>query len=106
MKSATLLSILVGFPLLASAALPPQFQRQRELVSIIESGDVADALEGRPIDAIEMNGTDSYVVRGGDCRVSVQIISPGESMRNGWAGPRPYELDVGEADCVAEGTQN
>ncbi|WP_018148247.1 hypothetical protein [Henriciella marina] len=106
MKSATLLSMLVGFPLLASAALPPHFQRQRELVSIIESGDVADALKGRPIDAIEADGTDSYVVRGGDCRVSVQIISPGERMLNGWAGPRPYELDVGEADCLAEGTRN
>lgn len=99
MKPALILTGLVALPLIASAALPPQYQRQRELVSIIESGEVSDALDGRPIDAIETDGSDTYIVSAGDCKLIVEIVGTGKRMPDGWVGPRQYHLKVGEADC-------
>lgn len=100
MKPALILTGLVALPLVASAALPPQYQRQRELVSIIQSGEVADALDGRPIDAIETDGSDVYIVRAGECTLTVEIIGTNERMPEGWVGPRQYDLKVGEAECA------
>ena len=100
MKPALILTGLVALPLIASAALPPQYQRQRELVSIIESGEVSDALDGRPIDAIETDGFDTYVVTAGECTVIVEITGADERMPDGWVGPRQYDLKVGEAECA------
>ena len=52
MKSAFILAALMSVPLAASAALPPQYQRQRELVEIVQSGEVEDALDGAPIESV------------------------------------------------------
>lgn len=100
MKPALILTGLVALPLVASAALPPQYQRQRELVSIIQSADVSEALDGRPIDAIETDGSDLYIVRAGECTLNVEIIGTNERMPDGWVGPRQYDLKVGEAKCA------
>ena len=100
MKPALILTGLVALPLIASAALPPQYQRQRELVSIIESGEVSDALDGRPIDAIETDGFDTYIVTAGECTLIVELTGTGERMPDGWVGPRQYDLKVGEAECA------
>jgi hypothetical protein len=99
MKSIITLTALMIVPLVASAALPPQFQRQKELTSIIESADVAEALQGQSIDSIETEGDDVYTVTAGDCRVDVTIVSQPRIMPSGWAGPRQYRLSVGEAEC-------
>ena len=100
MKPALILTGLFALPLVASAALPPQYQRQRELVSIIQSGDVSEALDGRPIDAIETDGSDIYIVRAGECTLTVEIIGTNERMPEGWVGPRQYDLQIGEVNCV------
>lgn len=99
MKAPITLVGLLLLPLAASAALPPQYQRQRELVQIIESQDVSDALDGRPIDSIRTDGHDTYIVTAGDCSVEVTVTDKAEPMPSGWAGPRRFQLDVGEADC-------
>ncbi|RIJ23618.1 hypothetical protein D1224_04970 [Henriciella barbarensis] len=106
MKPALTLTALVALPLIASAALPPQYQRQRELVSIIQSGDVSEAMDGRPIDAIETDGSDTYIVRAGECTVIVEIVGTGERMPEGWVGPRQYDLQVGEAECIDDISPN
>ena len=90
---------ILAFPLIASAALPPQYQRQRELQSVITSPDVQEALNGGPIDSVSTDGNDVYLVRSGDCTVSVTIVDSTKKMPAGWAGPRQYELQVGEAIC-------
>lgn len=105
MKSALILSALMNVPLVASAALPPQYQRQRELVEIIQSSEVQAALNGAPIESITRNGEDRYTVTGGVCSVVVEIVDETGQMPGGWAGPRRFSLSVGEADCLSSSDQ-
>lgn len=102
MKPAIVLAALMGVPIAASAALPPQYQRQRELVSIIQSAEVEEALDGQPIDSVSMTGDDRYTVTAGLCSVEVEIVDKKRVMAPGWAGPRQFELRVGDADCAQE----
>lgn len=99
MKSAFIPAALMSVPLAASAALPPQYQRQRELVEIVQSGEVEDALDGAPIESVTRTGDDRYTVTGGLCSVVVEIVDETGRMPGGWAGPRRFSLSVGEADC-------
>ncbi|WP_084420267.1 hypothetical protein [Henriciella litoralis] len=100
MKTGIVTLGLLLLPLAASAALPPQYQRQRELTQIIESPEVEDALDGRPIDSVATKGDDVYVVTAGTCSVVVEIVDSKTLRPSGWAGPRQFGLSVGEANCV------
>ena len=92
-------------PLLAQAALPPQYQRQRELQSIITSDEVAEALPSQPIDSISTTGDDVYSVKGGTCSVDVRIVSDPAPGGAGWVGPRQYHLDVGVSVCRGQDSE-
>ena len=79
-------------------ALPPQYQRQDELRSIIDSFEVVEAVG--EIDKIEYVDWDLYRVTGGACHVDVKIVdvppAPGAEMI---VGPRVYTIEVGERVC-------
>jgi hypothetical protein len=102
MKTGIVTFGLLILPLAASAALPPQYQRQRELTQIIESPEVEDALGGRPIDSVTTNGDDIYVVTAGACSVVVEIVENTAQQPSGWAGPRQFGLSVGVPACSDE----
>ena len=94
---AGLLSLVAGLP--ALAALPPQYQRQRELLAIINDIDVVDAFGFDGIDAIELVAPDLYQVRGGKCALEVSIEDLPNTHGEGWAGPREFTIVVGEPTC-------
>lgn len=92
----------LALPLIAQAALPPQYQRQREMKEIITSPAVEDALQSRPIDSISTTGDDVYTVTAGPCSVTVTIVDGGKRKPAGWAGPRQFDIEVGEGVCASE----
>ena len=89
----------IALPLIAQAALPPQYQRQRELEAVIASPEVEEALKSRPIDSVSTTGDDVYTVTAGPCTVTVLIVTDAASKPAGWAGPRQFELEVGDPTC-------
>ncbi|MCB1497086.1 MAG: hypothetical protein KDJ86_14960 [Bauldia sp.] len=81
----------------ASAALPPYWQRTREIERIAGDSRVHDALNGSLIVSITWTGEDRYEVRGEDCVVTVTIVDiPGNE---GIAGPRNFDLEPGAPQC-------
>ncbi len=91
------LTILACVP--ALAALPPQYQRQRELLAIITDDRVVDAFGFGGIEAVEFMEDDLYQVRGGDCVLEVRIENLPNTHGEGWAGPREFTTVVGEPQC-------
>lgn len=91
-----LLSILT---LPALAALPPHYQRQKELVAII-SHVIEDFGINRPVESILMKDQDMYEVTSGPCRMEVVIVDashePGEDLM---AGPRQFAIEAGPLTC-------
>lgn len=86
--------------LLAEAALPPYYQRAREMQAILESRDVALRLQDHgPIDILQRVAEDLYRLKAGPCSLDVRIIDEPADHRPGWAGPRRFHLDVGEVVC-------
>ena len=83
----------------AMAALPPQYQRQRELQAIIGDDGVVDAFGFSGIEAVELVGPDHYQVRGGTCTLEVMIEDLPNSHEASWAGPREFRLAIGEPAC-------
>jgi hypothetical protein len=81
----------------AQAALPPYWQRARELTAILENSDVARELDEAPITRIEATSEDRYRVSSGNCTVDVQLI--GKARSN--PGPRLFDLRVGKRKCVS-----
>ena len=94
---AGLISLAATLP--ALAALPPQYQRQRELLTIINDMDVVDAFGFEGIDAIELVAPDLYRARGGKCVLEVSIEDLPNTHGEGWAGPREFTIVVGEPTC-------
>ncbi len=82
----------------AFAALPPYYQRAREIAAISESSDVQEALRGAPIDSIVWTGTDRVQVKGGNCSAEVLIIDTGK--RSDPPGPRKFKLKVKKPTCA------
>ena len=82
------------------AALPPQYQRQAELLAIIGDEGVIDAFGFGGIEVVELNGVDHYIVRGGDCMLDVLIEDLPNEHEAGWAGPREFKLVLGERACA------
>lgn len=98
----------LGLTLVASstalAALPPQYQRQAELLAIIGDSAVVDTFEMQGIDAVEYIDTDLFEVRGGGCTLEVRIIdTPGEHAP-GWVGPREFSVELGQLNCPNAGS--
>jgi hypothetical protein len=84
----------------AAAALPPYWQRLRELEAILRSMDVADRLQESPIVSVTVTGIDVYEVRTESCTLIVNIVdrplAPGEEPM---VGPRQFQLEIGEPEC-------
>jgi hypothetical protein len=81
----------------AFAALPPYYQRVREITAIAESKEVQEAVREAPIDSIVWTGPDRVQVKGDRCSVEVQIIDTGK--RADPPGPRKFKLKVKKAVC-------
>jgi hypothetical protein len=78
----------------AQAALPPQYQRARELVAVVET---ASGILNDPIDRVEYYGDDLYRVWAGKCRLDVQIV--GTPTDETIAGPRQFRPEAGQPEC-------
>lgn len=91
------LSLITILP--ALAALPPQYQRQRELIAVISNSEVVDAFGFGGIEAVEYVGADRYQVRGGNCTLDVTIEDLPNKHGPGWAGPREFTVVVGTPAC-------
>ncbi len=96
---ATVLTVFALSGTAASAALPPYWQRTRELQAILESGEIARKLNNRPIDTIERIGIDLYRVRADGCSLEIEIVTDPSGKPPGWVGPRPFHLKIGEPVC-------
>jgi hypothetical protein len=87
------------FTLPALAALPPHYQRQNELVAIIEHV-VEEFGMSRPIESIQMLDQDLYEVTSGPCQMEVKIVdvapAAGSEMM---AGPRQFAVEAGPLTC-------
>lgn len=81
----------------AFAALPPYYQRTREISAIAESREVQEALQQSPIESIVWIGQDRVQVKGGYCSVEVQIVDTGK--RSDPPGPRKFKLKTRRANC-------
>lgn len=102
MRSVIAIGMIMMSATMAWAALPPQYQRQAELLAIINDDAVVDAFGFGGIEAIALEGIDHYVVRGGDCRLDVMIKDLPNKHEAGWAGPREFTLALGEPVCGGE----
>ena len=105
LRSAILVAALVSTAAVpAFAALPPYYQRAREIQAILDSDAVREKLKQAPIDSITSIDTDVYDVAGGACDVEVTIVDvPPEPGKPQMVGPRKFTLDVGDADCSTGG---
>ena len=94
--------VVVAFsliPLPALAALPPHFQRQAELVAILNHVTEEFGIS-RPIESIVMKGVDFYDVRSGSCHMEVVIVSlPPEPGKAPVVGPRQFAVESGPLVC-------
>ena len=84
------------------AALPPQYQRQAELLAIIGDERVVDTFGFSGIEGVELNGVDHYIVRGGDCMLDVTITDQPTLHASGWVGPREFKLVLGMPVCEGD----
>ena len=89
--------VLCLMPTIALAELPPQYQRQAELLAIIGSNAVDEALAREPIDMVRMTGPDAYVVRSTGCKVNVAIVGIAQSEEI--VGARQFVVEVVNTTC-------
>ncbi len=93
--------------MIAFAALPPYFERSRELTAILQDAQVRQRLSNQPIDGLELTAPDTYRVRAGHCEVTVTVLDdatpvqtdPSGAPRPIIVGPRRFALRVGDAQC-------
>ena len=84
----------------AQAALPPYWQRLREIQAILDSNELAQKLRDTPIDRIERPGEDLYRVQAGPCTLDIRIVDdPAGSTRPAMPGPRRFHIEAGEPTC-------
>lgn len=89
-------ALLAGLSV-AAAALPPYWQRSREIERIVGDPQVQDALGGAPIVSVTWTEEDRYEVRSEKCAVTVTIVDVPQD--EAIAGPRQFDLEVGAPDC-------
>ncbi|MGO1074742.1 hypothetical protein [Inquilinus sp. CA228] len=84
----------------AQAALPPYWQRLREIQAILDSNELARKLRDTPIDRIERPGEDLYRIQAGPCTLDIRIVDdPADSTQPPMPGPRRFQIETGEAAC-------
>ena len=93
--AASLAAALLAAAVPALAALPPYWQRAREVQAIIESSEIARLLKENPVDGIEWREVDLYSVRAGTCRVDVRIVDLPQAMQ----GARRFRIEPGPVHC-------
>jgi hypothetical protein len=92
--------LLLGTAAEARAALPPYWQRLREIQAILDSNDLAQKLRDTPIDRIERPGEDLYRIQAGLCTLDIRIVDdPASGTQPAAPGPRRFHIEVGEATC-------
>jgi hypothetical protein len=92
--------LLLGAAAEARAALPPYWQRLRELQAILDSNDLAQKLRDAPIDRIERPGEDLYRIQAGPCTLDIRIVdNPADSPQPAMPGPRRFHIEAGEPAC-------
>ncbi len=79
----------------AHAALPPQFQRAKELAAVVEAA--AGVLGIRPIESVQRLDVDLYRVQTETCVLDVRIEDL--PTQPGLVGPRKFRAVPGEPDC-------
>lgn len=84
---------LALLPTTARAALPPSWQRVREVQAVAEAA--ARVLGSRPIDAVERVDGERYRVRAGDCRVTVRVVVRPRAQ----PGPQAFDAIPDAPDC-------
>lgn len=82
----------------ALAALPPHYQRQRELEAVLDAAVEALGISNR-VERIEMTAPDEWNVMGGQCQVSITVVDAPTQHEAGWAGPREFAVKPGEVVC-------
>jgi hypothetical protein len=92
-----ILTIVLSGTVTAMAALPPFWQRKAEIQAILDSQEIADKLQPRPIDAIEYIEDDHYRVRSDTCVLDVLIVD--DKSTPGIVGPRKFKLELGKSTC-------
>jgi hypothetical protein len=94
-------SILLGVSSVASAALPPFYQSQREYVDLIHSGSLEEKLgRFRPIDSISTNKR-GYLIKTGNC--TLQVDRTYIPLPDGMTGPRQHKFTFNEDLKCEEG---
>lgn len=92
--------LLLGAAAEARAALPPYWQRLREIQAILDSNELAQKLRDTPIDRIERPGEDLYRVRAGPCTLDIRIVDDtADSTQPAAPGPRRFHIEASEAAC-------
>lgn len=87
-------TVTLGLGAMAQAALPPKYQRQRELEEVLKAS--VQALE-ESIDQITWVGEDRYRVLAGKCVAVARIVTvPSAPMI---AGPRNFRVKLGRPSC-------
>jgi hypothetical protein len=106
-------SIIGSFVLLSSsvvlAALPPGWERAREIGMVVADTGVYEAMRGRPIEAVEYKGRgrdgeqafEVYEVRAERCVLEVHLDY--QPMPSGMIGPPRFALNVAEASGCDSG---
>jgi hypothetical protein len=82
----------------ALAALPPEYQRERELTAVV--GAVAGT--GVVVDAVAYLGDDVYRVTFGACTIDVTIVTDPPPSGEPMAGPRLFHVELGDEVCGAD----
>ncbi|MFM5908243.1 MAG: hypothetical protein ACKOPO_11775 [Novosphingobium sp.] len=83
----------------AQAALPPKYQRLRELQAILEAPGVASGFpDDQPIARVEFVSPDRYRVTSPRCAMIVAIVS--DPSAPAMPGPRRFLVKPGKAECA------
>ncbi|KQT48545.1 hypothetical protein ASG47_09390 [Devosia sp. Leaf420] len=98
LKIMTCLTLLVAATTPTLAALPPQYQRQAEFTAVLDAATEALGVS-RLIQAIEMTEPDVFVVRSGECSVTVRIVDAPSKREPGWVGPMAFEAKADAVVC-------
>lgn len=98
---------------MAQAALPPYFERARELTTVLDNPILQQRLRGVPVEGLEVTAPDTYRVWAGDCEVAVNVVDdvpPVEidprtgAPRPAMVGPRRFVLRIGDLRCGRAGS--
>ena len=88
-------AMLLASALAAQAALPPNFQRARELTAIVDA--VAGELRDHPIDSVSHVDGYIYEVVAGPCRLTATIVP---KPSDGMVGPLQFTVELSPPECT------